>query len=132
MLVRNKPIFRVKQVEEAVKQEANLEVNRSQVAKFMRKDMHLGYRHIRTVPVQSNTQRCLVLRQQYALRMLPLLESRRRIINVDESWMNNTRFINKMWVPSGAAATITEKQVQPRISLLVAIDTDGRIYFTLT
>ena len=98
----------------------------------MRKEMHLGYRHIRVQPVQVNTQRCLVLRQQYAFKMLPLLESKRRIINVDESWMNNTRFVRKMWLPSNVASTITDKQVQPRISLLVAIDTDGRIYFSLT
>ena len=64
--------------------------------------------------------------------MLPLLESGRRLINVDESWLNQTRFIRKIWVPTDAAATISDKQVQPRISLLAALDTDGRIWFALT
>ena len=54
----------------------------------MRKDMRLGYRLAKTVPIQANIERCLVLRQQYALRMLPLLESGRRVINVDEAWLN--------------------------------------------
>ena len=44
-------------------------------------------------PGQTWLGRCLVLRQQYALKMLPLLESGRRIINVDESWLNGTNFV---------------------------------------
>ena len=50
--------------------------------------MGLGFRLAKTVPLQVNLGRSLVLRQQYALKMLPLLEANRRIINVDESWLN--------------------------------------------
>ena len=88
-----------------------LEVDKIQVRMVLRKDLHMGYRMVKTVTVQANSERCLVLRQQYALRMLPLLESGRRIINVDESWLNQTRFIRRLWVPSDAAATFTDKQV---------------------
>ena len=87
----------------------DLEVGKPQVRQVLRKDLHMGYRMVRTVTVQANSERCLVLRQQYALRMLPLLESGRRIINVDESWLNQTRFIRRLWVPSDAAATFTDK-----------------------
>ena len=102
------------------------------VRSVMRKDLHLGYKRAKTICIQANSERCLVLRQQYALRMLPLLESGRRIINVDESWLNNTRFSRKIWVPSDAPASITDKQVQPRISLIAALDTEGRIWCALT
>ena len=101
--------------------------------------MRLGYRLAKTVPIQSNSERCLVLRQQYALLMLPLLESScfskqpaRRIINVDESWLNGTRFLRRVWVPTDAPATVSDKQVVPRISLIAAIDTDGRLWCALT
>ena len=86
----------------------------------------------KTVTIQANSERCLVLRQQYALKMLPLLEKGRRLINVDESWLNQTKFIRKIWVPTDAAATFTDKQVQPRISLIAALDTEGRMWFALT
>ena len=109
-----------------------LEVDKIQVRMVLRKDLHMGYRMVKTVTVQANSERCLVLRQQYALRMLPLLESGRRIINIDESWLNQTRFIRRLWVPSDAASTFTDKQVSPRISLLAALDTDGRIWCALT
>ena len=35
-------------------------------------------------------------------------------------------------MPSDAASTYTDKQVQPRISLLAALDTDGKLWCALT
>ena len=64
--------------------------------------------------------------------MLPLIESGRRIINVDESWLNQTRYVRKMWVPTDRSATYTNKQVAPRISVLAALDTEGRMWIGLT
>ena len=64
--------------------------------------------------------------------MLPLLEQGRRAINVDESWLNGTRFLRRIWAPVDAAGTFTDKQVAPRISLLAALDTDGKIWCSLT
>ena len=69
----------------------------------------MGYRMARTMTIQANSERCLVQRQQYALKILPLLESGRRVINVDESWLNQTRFVRKLWVPTDSAATYTDK-----------------------
>ena len=63
---------------------------------------------------------------------MPLLEAGRRIINVDQSWLNGTRFIRRIWVPSDSAGTFSDKQVAPRISLISALDTDGNIWFSLT
>ena len=92
----------------------------------------MGYRLAKSVPVQSNTERCLVLRQQYALLILDLLEKGKRIINVDQSWLNQTRFLRKIWVPPNSTGSVKEKQVAPRISLLAALDTEGRIWCSLT
>ena len=139
MLEVNRPITSAKVVTDAVKKNLSLDVDDNLVREVMRKDMRLGYRQAKTVPIQSNSERCLVLRQQYALRMLPLLESgcfskqpARRIINVDESWLNGTRFLRRLWVPTDAAATVNDKQVVPRISLIAAIDTEGRLWCALT
>ena len=64
--------------------------------------------------------------------MIPLLQGPKRICNVDESWLGYCRYVRKMWVPADAAATVTDKQVQPRISLIAALDTDGKIWCALT
>ena len=92
----------------------------------------MGFRMAKTVPIQSNLERTLVLRQQYSLKILPMLEAGHRLINVDESWLNYTRHLRRTWVPSDAPSTFREKQVHPRVSLILALDTEGRIWFSLT
>lgn len=64
--------------------------------------------------------------------MIPLLEGGQRIINVDESWLNQTRFVRRVWVPSDGTGSYSDKQVQPRISLIAALDTEGRVWASLT
>jgi transposase len=64
--------------------------------------------------------------------MLELLRRGLRVVNVDESWLNESRFIRRMWCPPDGAGTVTGKMLQPRLSLIAALDTDGRLYFSLT
>ena len=86
----------------------------------------------KSVQIQANSERCLVLRQQYSIKMLDLLEQGYRCVNIDESWLNETNFTRKMWCPPYAAGTITQSTVAPRLTLIAALDTDGRVYFTMT
>ena len=64
--------------------------------------------------------------------MIELLRSGRRIINIDESFVNQTQYHRRMWAPPGAPASSTLKLVNPRLALLAALDTDGRVFFSLT
>jgi len=115
-----------------VAEQRGLEVSTKLVRVVFRQDLQMGYRQAKNVPVQCNIERNLVLRQQYSMKLLPQLEAGKRIINVDESWLNQTRFLRRTWVPSGAPSTFREKQVAPRISRLLAVDTEGQMWFSLT
>ena len=53
--------------------ETGIKVKLGQVKVILKDELGLGYRMAKKIPVQCNTERCLVLRQQYALAMLPLL-----------------------------------------------------------
>ena len=53
-------------------------------------------------------------------------------MNVDETWLNETTFVRKHWAPKGQPATIASKTVSPRLAIIAAIDTDGRMWFALT
>ena len=64
--------------------------------------------------------------------MTKLLLSDRRIINVDESWINSGMYHRRIWTPTAAPASATAKVINPRLSLIAALDTDGRIFFSLT
>ena len=66
-----------------------------------------------------------MLRQKYAIKMLELLEKGWRILNVDESFINESSYHRKMWCSTKAPCTINEKQVIPRLALIAGLDTDG-------
>jgi len=62
MLQANVPIVRAQQVQLAVKEQMHLDVNTKLVCSVMRKDLGMGYRMAKKVPIQSNLERQLVLR----------------------------------------------------------------------
>ncbi len=132
MLEKSIPIPNADSIVIRVNEHTDLEVKHSEVRSVLRTDLGLGYRMVKKVPVQSNSERCLVLRQQYALKMLDLLQQKPRIINVDESWINESSYLRKMWCPGKSAATINSNTITPRLSLIAALDTDGQVYFALT
>ena len=45
-----------------MRKEEDVEVTTEQVKKIMKEELGLGYRLARRIPVQSNSERCLVLR----------------------------------------------------------------------
>ena len=98
----------------------------------MNEDMGLRYRRTRKIVVQANSQRCLVERQQYALIMLNQLEAGKRIIVVDETWLNESNFIRKSWSSPKMPGTVVRKAITPSLSMIAALDTDGRVYFSLS
>ena len=64
--------------------------------------------------------------------MIELLQSGKRIINIDESWLSSGQYHRRMWAPTDMPATAIEKQVSPRLALIASLDSDGRIFFSLT
>ena len=81
---------------------------------------------------QANSERCLVLRQQYAISLLALLKQGKRIINVDETWLNETNFQRKTWCRPLSSNTVKLRPITPSVAMIAALDTDGRVYFTLS
>ena len=64
--------------------------------------------------------------------MLPLLKSGKRIINVDETWINETNFSRKIWCRPDSPGTEPVRAVSPSLSMIASLDTDGRVYFSLS
>ena len=64
--------------------------------------------------------------------MLELLSEGKRVIAIDESWINETSFIRKVWGERGGEGNATLNSVYPRLSMIAAIDTEGHIWFTLS
>lgn len=64
--------------------------------------------------------------------MIELLKEGTLIINVDESWIAETNFTRKLWLPANSPPTVPLAAVTPRLSLIVALDTEGRLYYSMT
>jgi hypothetical protein len=80
---------------------------------------------------KANSDRSLVLRQQFALKMMELHQLGKRIINIDETWLNETSHTRKTWAPRDGSTNVELNSVSPRLSMVAALDTDGRVWFTL-
>ena len=127
-----KPITSANLVQSKVLDMSKLKVSRPKIRAIMRRECGIKYRLNKRTPTQLNSERCLVMRQQYATTMLEFLKSGRRIINVDETWLNETNFTRKMWCSTKAPASVSSKPVSPSLSMIAALDSEGRVYFALS
>ena len=66
------------------------------------------------------------------MTMLELLQKGTRILNLDETWVHNTNYTRMMWCPPQTPATMATRPISYRISMIAALDTEGRIYYSLT
>ena len=64
--------------------------------------------------------------------MLELLQKGTRILNLDETWINDTNYTRMMWCPPQTPATMATRPISYRISMIAALDTEGCIYYSLT
>lgn len=64
--------------------------------------------------------------------MLELLSKGHRVINIDETWLNQTDFRRMKWRVRNETNSMVDRTVSPRVSMLAAIDTSGKAYFALT
>ena len=64
--------------------------------------------------------------------MLGVLDSGKRCICIDETWLNGLDFRRMKWRARNDTNSIPTRGISPRISVIAAIDTDGEVYYTLT
>jgi hypothetical protein len=95
------------------------------------KELGLKYKAVTYVNPQANCERCLVLRQQYAVVMLGLLQKGKRIINIDETWIDTTSYTRRHWQPAAGLPSFREKSVSPRISMIAAICSTGSTFLSI-
>jgi len=83
-----------------------VEISLSKIRLALRKDCQLGFVRAKKVQPRANSDRCLVQRQQYAIEMLKLLDQGKRVINLDETWLNETSFTRRTWAPKDGSGNV--------------------------
>ena len=104
----------------------------STLRQIMRQDLGLRYKKVKQLAPQTNRLKNLVCRQRYALKMLEALACGRRVINVDESWINTTAFKRHAWTKAGKGNARPTKELSTRVAILAAIDNRGKAYLSLS
>jgi transposase-like protein len=126
-----KLISSAKVVQDEVQGSSSFEVSTKLVRQVLRQDCQLGFVRAKKFYPQANSARCRVLRQQYALEMFKLLEQGKRVVNIDETWLNETTYVRRAWAPKDGSSNVPLHTVTPRLSMIAALDTDGRVWFAL-
>ena len=98
---------------------------------MLRHDLGARYKRLRKVPYLGNADRCLILRAHFSKFLLNHLAAGMRVINLDQTWINDMNFTRRKWRMRGQAETAPESKVTPRVSLQMAICTDGRLYSSM-
>ena len=91
----------------------------------------MKYKRVSHTSWQGNSPRNLILRQQFALNFLKLDLNKKTIINCDESWIGMTDFRRMCWTLTGRTNSVPAKNLQPRISMVVALDSHGKVKLSL-
>ena len=65
------------------------------------------------------------------MTLIDFLHGGKRIINLDESWVNHTAYHSRKWRKPGSTNSNPEVKMQNRVTLIVAIDNLGNSYFSL-
>ena len=63
-----------------------------EIIKILKEEIGLRYKMLKVVPKQGNSDRSLYLRQRFAMKLLDLLKGGKRILNVDETHINESNY----------------------------------------
>ena len=53
------------------------------------------------------------------------------ILNIDETWLGMSDFRRMKWQPPNSKNSVSALSMAPRVSMIVAVDTDGEVFFSL-
>ena len=108
-LAEGQCIHKASVVKHRVKMNHRQEVTNWYVRKVFRKELGLKYKKVKKISYAGNSEKSLVLRQQFAIRMFALLRSGKRILNIDETWLNETSFQRRKWKEHGTSNSVTSR-----------------------
>lgn len=124
-------ISSAKEVVTQVNVHAEAPVSEKQVRSVMKEELGMSYRKIKTVSLHSNSEKNLILRQRYTIEFLAQARKKRVFLNIDETWLGMSDFRRMKWQAPGTTNSVAKLEVQPRITMILGLDTLGNVYVAL-
>ena len=125
-------IFTIAQVQNLTRNHHAGSLPHPELRSILRSTFNMRFRKIRQIAFQGNHERNLALRCLYAQRFLQALQDGYRLINIDETWLNQLEFCRAKWCQKGETNSLPVKGMNPRISMIVGLASTGEIYCALT
>jgi len=91
----------------------------------------MRYRKVRPIAITANSRQNLIMRQQFALAFMKIDLSKKIILNVDETWLGMSDFRQTKWALPYSTNSIAQLQIVPRITMIAAMDTNGKVFYSL-
>ena len=94
------------------------------------KDLGYKFRKVNHIAMSANSERSLVLRQQWAITLLKENPSKKVLLNLDETWCGMSDWRRYKWRAPDCKNSVRAFQMTPRITMLTAVDTLGNVYIS--
>jgi len=126
------PIWNAVQLQKELLAAHGVKPSTTLLCSLLKNEANMSYKKVRRLSVQTNTERCLVLRSLYAARMLYYLQEDYRVINVDESWLSTADCRHYKWGARGKPNTLSMPLLTSKVNMVAAMDTLGNSYLSMT
>ena len=94
------------------------------------KSMGMRFKKVRHIAMAGNSERSLVLRQQWALAFFSL-PADKVLINLDETWLGMSDFRRMKWQAPGMTNSVAALSMAPRVTMMTAVDSHGGVFLSL-
>ena len=121
----------ISSVKQELERSHGLEAKRKDIRDVMVNGLGMSYRKITSISIYANSNRNLVCRQRFAMKLIELMSDGKRILNVDQTWLGMSDFRRMKWRAKGTTNSIPQLPMLPRISMFVGLDTEGQVYLSL-
>ena len=118
-------------VKKRLKEEKQIEYKEHLIRDVMRRDLGMKYKKVKPVPLQANSVRNLILRQQFALAFFKIDLNKKTVINIDETWLGMSDFRRRKWAQPLSTNSVAQLQMTPRVSMIAALDSNGALFLSL-
>ena len=121
----------ISSVKQELEKSHGLEAKRKDIRDVMVNGLGMSYRKITSISIYANSNRNLVCRQRFAMKLIELMSDGKRILNIDQTWLGMSDFRRMKWRAKGSTNSVPQLPMLPRISMFVGLDTEGQVYLSL-
>ena len=108
-------------------EDTGIKFNLPYIRKILKNEIEFSYRKAKKVEPRTNTENSLVHRQKYAMTMINLLSEGKKIINVDESFIDQSNYTRRSWSPKKSRGSVKSSNMKESLKIFSALDTDGNV-----